>query len=249
MTRRTSNRRSSGTCWWPPTSARTARALAHHIEELERGLVSRADLCIASSRGDLNTLLGMGAKKAILCRNGVYGPTANPASCSVPDSMDLPERFLLMVGSDYLPNVQGFSNLLLAEPNLFFLPPEPAIVICGAMCNGVATSQAYQTSRLSVDRCVCMLGAVSDESLAVIIDRCHGFILSIEFGGGSHLKTAEALYSGKWVIAASVAMRGFEEFGREPGVVVADDPKDISTLPMCPLPAPKVFQGGGPRAW
>ena len=68
----------------------------------------------------------------------------------------------------------------------------------------------------------------------------HAILLPIKFGGGSNLKTAEALATGKWVIASPVAMRGFEEFLDAPGVVVADGPKNfrqavIKTLNSPPL--------------
>jgi glycosyltransferase involved in cell wall biosynthesis len=46
-------------------------------------------------------------------------------------------------------------------------------------------------------------------------------------GGGTNLKTAEALWSGKYVIATTVAMRGFEDFIGQNGVFVANDSSDF----------------------
>jgi hypothetical protein len=43
-------------------------------------------------------------------------------------------------------------------------------------------------------------------------------------GGGTNLKTAEALWSGKHIVATSIAMRGFENFIGQSGVHIADEP-------------------------
>lgn len=51
----------------------------------------------------------------------------------------------------------------------------------------------------------------------------HAALLPIDFGGGSNLKTAEALASGRWIVATSTALRGFEPFHDEPGIVRADN--------------------------
>jgi hypothetical protein len=48
-------------------------------------------------------------------------------------------------------------------------------------------------------------------------------LLPIPYGGGSNVKTAEALLSGKRVIATASAMRGFTEFQSLPAVQVVDN--------------------------
>jgi glycosyltransferase involved in cell wall biosynthesis len=68
---------------------------------------------------------------------------------------------------------------------------------------------------------------VSDSELSVIKRCCHGVFLPIRSGGGTNLKTAEALALGKWVVATSTALRGFERFSRAEGVTVADTPADF----------------------
>ena len=47
-------------------------------------------------------------------------------------------------------------------------------------------------------------------------------------GGGSNLKTAEALYSGLPIVVTTAAMRGYGTFIEEPGVLVADDPSTFA---------------------
>ncbi|MGB6285743.1 MAG: hypothetical protein WBG18_15200, partial [Xanthobacteraceae bacterium] len=67
---------------------------------------------------------------------------------------------------------------------------------------------------------------ISDSDLAVIKQCCHGVLLPISDGGGSNLKTAEALTLGKWVIATSISLRGFEAYAND-GVIVANNPVEF----------------------
>jgi glycosyltransferase involved in cell wall biosynthesis len=67
---------------------------------------------------------------------------------------------------------------------------------------------------------------ISDSDLAVIKQCCHGVLLPISEGGGSNLKTAEALTLGKWVIATSISLRAFEAYAND-GVIVANNPAEF----------------------
>jgi glycosyltransferase involved in cell wall biosynthesis len=64
---------------------------------------------------------------------------------------------------------------------------------------------------------------IGDEGLHQLKSNAHAVLLPITYGGGSNLKTAEALAAGKWVVATSTSLRGYEEFREEPGVLIADD--------------------------
>jgi glycosyltransferase involved in cell wall biosynthesis len=69
-----------------------------------------------------------------------------------------------------------------------------------------------------------VLGVLDDEDLAAVKSLAHEFLLPIGAGGGSNIKTAEALYSGKPVVCTSTALRGFEDYRALPEVIVADSP-------------------------
>lgn len=68
------------------------------------------------------------------------------------------------------------------------------------------------------------LGIVDDAGIAALRRLGHVYILPITAGGGSNIKTAEALLTGAYVIGTSTAFRGFEDFIGDPGVFVEDDP-------------------------
>jgi hypothetical protein len=57
----------------------------------------------------------------------------------------------------------------------------------------------------------------------------HAFLLPIPHGGGSNIKTAEALFSGAYVIGSEAAFRGYEDFLDLPEVVVARTPTVFQT--------------------
>jgi len=74
-----------------------------------------------------------------------------------------------------------------------------------------------------------ILGELSDVDLAAIKFLAHAFLLPIEQGGGSNIKTAEALFSGAYVIATPAALRGFEQLMPLPEVFVAHSPEEFQT--------------------
>jgi hypothetical protein len=65
-------------------------------------------------------------------------------------------------------------------------------------------------------------GVVTDECIQGLLHTAHVVVLPITHGGGTNLKTAEALWSGKHVIATPTAMRGFEKFAHAKGVRVEE---------------------------
>jgi hypothetical protein len=69
-------------------------------------------------------------------------------------------------------------------------------------------------------RRVHVVGILDAADLAALKDMAHTFVLPVTSGGGSNLKTAEALYARRNVVATPFAMRGFEAFGDLPGLTV-----------------------------
>ena len=89
--------------------------------------------------------------------------------------------------------------------------------------------------------------------LSAVKQGCHGVFLPIRGGGGTNLKTAEALALGKWVVATSTALRGFEAFLGADGVVIADTSADFrramrQVLERPPLELTEHFACGARRA-
>jgi hypothetical protein len=55
-------------------------------------------------------------------------------------------------------------------------------------------------------------------------------LLPIAYGGGTNLKTAEALVSGRPVVASIESFRGYEDYIKSPLVKIAETNLDFKTL-------------------
>ncbi|MDR3463863.1 MAG: glycosyltransferase family 4 protein, partial [Beijerinckiaceae bacterium] len=119
---------------------------------------------------------------------------------------------MLFVGSNHLPNIKGLRWFLdeVFLPNL--AKHRKTLVVAGSVTDG----GEWPTSPYIV-----YLGRVGD--LAPLYAATRIVLLPILEGGGSSVKTAEALVHGVPIVATSSALRGIDQAAWQ-GVVVADDP-------------------------
>lgn len=199
------------------------------IEEMEAEIAREADLIVCVSEADrqwyrreLRPL-----SPVIVVRNGSDRPEKY-AAYDTPDALsrfqDRP--YLMTVGSAHIPNITGLCHYLI-NGGVFCVPPIASLAICGGIAANIFNSPEYQRYRAANDKRVQFFPDVSDGELSAIKQGCHAVFLPIRSGGGTNLKTAEALALGKWVIATSTALRGFEEFLNADGVVIADNAADF----------------------
>jgi glycosyltransferase involved in cell wall biosynthesis len=202
-----------------------AAALRAEIEAMETELVSAAALVVAVSPADAEIYRGLKTQAQILVApNGTSRPPAGMAGKKTPIEREyFGGKFMFFVGSAYPPNIEGFRRLV-ADGGFYFLPPEKAVVVCGGACEGIFLTDEYQRFLMGNSERVQFVPNLDDDQLWAFKDAAHVFLLPIEFGGGTNLKSAEAIASGKWVIATSTALRGRDEFVNAPGVLVANTP-------------------------
>jgi hypothetical protein len=125
------------------------------------------------------------------------------------------------VSSAHLPNLFGLVDLVI-EP-LGRHPPSNSIIVL--LVGGICTLyQDWLTKNgpLAAFQVVCLPDATEDEKNLALL-RCHAILLPITNGGGTNLKTAEALLSDRPIVATSMAFRGYENWLSAPGVFIADD--------------------------
>lgn len=192
------------------------------IEAIESEIVEAADVLISVSEADGDQYEGGSRNlRRIVIRNGADRPQVSRA----PEYGDelLKGEYLLFVGSAYPPNIDGYKRYVLGG-GLYGFPPEKRFAICGGVSDGIYQSDMYAPHAESYGDRVQFFGRPADEELAWLRNGAKGFLLPIDSGGGSNLKTAEALASSSWVVATSTALRSFEDFFDEKGVVVADTP-------------------------
>jgi len=193
------------------------------IEAIEKEIVESSDMLISVSEADgvRYEQYAPGLERMVI-RNGADRPgrTRKPEHGGELSAGE----YLFFVGSAYPPNIDGYKRYVLSG-GLYGFPPAKRFAICGGVADGLFVSDLYAPHAESYGDRVQFFGRPSDEELAWLRERAKGFLLPIDSGGGSNLKTAEALASAKWVIATSTALRSFEDFQGEKGVIVADTPE------------------------
>lgn len=213
----------------------TAR-IAGEIEALEAAATRAAALVIAVSDAD--------AAHCLPCaRPGTPVVTvpnaATPPRDTIGDAELAGRKYALTVGSAYAPNVEGAARYVF-EPGLWFMPPEPSLAICGGMAYGVFETDAYHAFGAAHDARTVFRPSPTDAELAGLIASAHMILLPIGFGGGSNLKTAEALLAGAHVVATPTAMRGFEPFAQASGVHIGRTPQDFRNAMVRAWSAPSL---------
>ncbi|MEJ8847092.1 hypothetical protein [Variovorax rhizosphaerae] len=203
--------------------ATTIEQYRNEVFELERDIVRKASHVFAVSDSDRDSLNAMGARKdCILARNGTAISTAPELATEDWRRMLPSDPFAVFISSGHLPNVVGFSTVL--GKSMAFLPPDRRLVIAGGVTEVIERTKAYRRWAGINNARTLRLGIVDDVGIAAMRRFAHVFVLPITAGGGSNIKTAEALLTGAHVLGTPTAFRGYEEYLDEPNVYVEADP-------------------------
>ena len=215
-----------------------ASGVAKAIVEMELEAAAASVAVVAVSATDAERYREADPTKPIfVVPNGVSRPIEPTETEQRVSEIFEHRRYVLFVGSAYPPNLDGFFKLVLSK-GLFFCPPEKAIAICGGVAHGIYAYGHYQAMISANGRRVQFFPEPSDGDLEALKRGAHVVLLPIQFGGGSNLKTAEAIASGKWVVATSTALRGFEAFRNARGILVADTPSEFRAAIVKALASP-----------
>lgn len=203
--------------------------ICREIDEMEAELARDADLiiCVSQADGDYYRHSLKSSSPIIVVPNGVD----RPPKCSI---HSVPERlsafegrpYLMTVSSAHVPSIEGICHYLIND-GIFCVPPITSIAICGGIAAPISKHPEYQRYLTANAKRVLFFFDSPDSELFAVKRDCHGVFLPIHHGGGTNLKTAEALALGKWVVATSTALRGFERFSGAEGVIVTDTPADF----------------------
>lgn len=199
------------------------------IEECERDLAQRAEAVIAVSEDDSKELIALGAKRVAVAPNGIAKLTLTQNAVSYWRSLKEERgltRLATFVGSAHPPNWRGFEAMI--GNRLGFLPSTASIVLAGSISDYFCESYNQLRPEHITFWCRTLpAGRLSDASLAGLIEESDVILLPITEGGGSNLKTAEAILSGRKIVATSYAFRSFERYLSLPNIYIADTPDDF----------------------
>jgi Glycosyl transferases group 1 len=221
--------------------------LLDEVEALERDLVASAWATAACTPADAAMFRAWGARQVVVARNGTVARSREHLLDALPMPLLPAHRFVLFVGSRHVPNMSGFFKYVV--PVLSGLRPNTRVVLVGSMCEPIDEQIARSSmSKYRHGRLV-SLGIVDDITLDALIVNASAILLPIDYGGGSNVKTAEALASGRPIVATSTSFRGFTEYQTLEHVTIADTPQQfeaaidvaLSSLQVRPseLPVPR----------
>jgi hypothetical protein len=188
------------------------RKVAMEEEEIARG----SDLVVAVSDVDARSFFRIGAKRVIVARNGGRLIDVDAAATAALASYLGDTRFALFVSSAHPPNARGLLDLAQGLAG-----PLPGLL---AICGGVGTLLEPHRRTDPLIRDTRMFGIVDAPILDALLLRASVILLPKTRGGGSNLKTSEALLTGRPVVATTRAFVGFEPWAQAPSVTIEDDP-------------------------
>lgn len=194
------------------------------VRQAETDLTCSASLVIAVSPSDAEVFRGMGARRVEIVRNGsdlvnIKAETVDRWRAQLLG--DGTRAFGLFVSSNHVPNFVGFQEL--AGDLLAYLPPDTCIAVVGGICEHMERQPAFnERMKLNRSRLRLLGKGPSDADLAAIVQLANVILLPITDGGGSNIKTVEALLSGRPIVGTSFAFRSYEEFKSLERVTIRD---------------------------
>lgn len=190
------------------------------INEVEVEAIDGADVISCVSDSDAQWLRSKTVKPVVLAPNGVKAWRATNIGKQEAMAITKGNRYALYCASAHPPNMTGFFDIF--GGGFGSLKPDEHLVVAGGAGWAIAGDhRVHQSAKLTEK--VVVAGLVSQPCLEGLLDEAHCIVLPLTQGGGTNLKTAEALWAGKHIVATSVAMRGFEQFIGANGVVLAND--------------------------
>jgi len=219
----------------------TARRYAEMIKILELEAIKGADQIACVSELDRDWLRSHTKVPIVLAPNGVNPWSVEEGGRHEAYAITQGQRYALYCASAHPPNMTGFFDIF--SGGFGSLKPDEKLVIAGGAGCAIAADMRIHKSPKLAERII-VAGVVSQSCLEALIDGSHCVVLPLTQGGGTNLKTAEALWSGKHIVATSIAMRGFEIFIGSPGVQVTNEPSDFKLKLRLTMASPGLILSG-----
>jgi hypothetical protein len=204
--------------------AAAAEEGARRVRDCEVFAIRNADAICCVSEHDHEWSKQFAKAKCVLAPNGVGRRELTADGLKEANAITGHQKFALYCASAHPPNVTGFFDLFAA--GLGSLAPDQLLVIAGSVGNSISTHPLAERIPGIKSR-VRVAGEVSESALQGLLETAHAIVLPITQGEGTNLKTAEAIWAKRHVVATSKAMRGFEQFEGSAGISVRDDPHEF----------------------
>jgi glycosyltransferase involved in cell wall biosynthesis len=182
-----------------------------YVRELEEEIARECDLVLCITELDKLWFQNNGATNVIAANNGTVAS---------PQKVTSVNNYALVIGSGHPPNIEGSMKYL--NDAAEWLPENSRLIYVGSMCDALRGNVGKEVSLVKGTE-IFFLGIRSNDELNKLIASANVILLPIPYGGGSNLKTAEALVSGRPVVGTTKSFRTFESFANSRNVVIADD--------------------------
>ena len=193
-------------------------AVTQTVLELEQRCAREAALVAAVTAEDAQVLASWTKAPIVLAGNGVAPWQSSEEARERWRGRLGTDPFALYVASSHPPNVQGLCESF--GESLAGLSPVHRLVLAGHVTEFVLQTEWFTRWQPLNERRTVALGVLAHDDLSTVRDLAHTFLLPVTSGGGSNLKTAEALFSGRHVVATPLSLRGFETYASLPGLRV-----------------------------
>lgn len=191
----------------------------NRLFDIETELITSADFTLCCTDSDAKWCQKIGGR-GLLMPNGNSYPLKQGTSHNWPKLKSLATDKIVIsyISAAHEPNWIGIKDLVL--PILKKLESKKSIqfILMGDI-EHFFTEWEKANGKLNNVTC---LGRISEMTKSDVYKLSDMIVLPITEGGGSNLKTAEALLTSKFVLATDMAFRGFEEYVQEAGVSVVN---------------------------
>ncbi len=202
-------------------SRKDLRYLLSQTKSTEDAASKIADINLGVSRIDIETL----RQRADVWRPWSWvlvGNGTDQIANSIPkDELHTSQSKIVFIGSAHPPNYIGIEELLY---DTRFLGKNNVLWLIGGVANYFY--EKYEKDDLFWVGKIAT-GQVDEKNLQTHIEQADIIVLPINTGGGSNLKTVEAIYARKKIVSTTFAFRGFEQYKTFPNVYIADTPDEF----------------------
>ena len=190
--------------------------IAAIVKDIEEDAIKAADEIWMVTKNDQRFAKRLNSQ-TLLLPNGVESrPECDDTISRIP--------YVVFIGSSYPPNYNGFIDWVGFD--FTFLPPGSKVVVAGSVSENIRHMFSSHGIDVPPQELV-LLGKVGEDELNRLICGARAVLVPLSEGGGSSLKMAEALASGKEVITTLSGIRGFELWKSTPGVTVCVKPSEF----------------------
>lgn len=205
------------------------------VKQLELDAALQADAVVCVSEHDLQWTRQRTQVPSTVAANGVKPWVVTSKGIDTANKISGCRKFALFCASAHPPNMEGFFELL--GNGFGSLSQDQRLVIAGSAGPAITSDARFAASAGLAER-VASAGTVESDCLGGLLETAHCIVLPVTQGGGTNLKTAEALWAGRYIVSTTTAMRGFEQFIGSPGVLVSDQPAEFKQNLRLAMAAP-----------